>query len=306
MRRIITKFLFAVLFIVAPSLVKAELQVVTTTEDLAAIAREVAGDLADVRSIAKGYQDPHFVEAKPSYLLKLKKADLFIQVGLELEVGWGPALLTGARNPKILPGGMGFLDASEGCDILQIPQGGIDRSGGDAHPLGNPHYWTDPENGRVIARAIAARLGKLQPAQAAVFAARLADFEKRLDGSMAGWRALMEPHRGTRVVTYHNSWPNFAKRFGLEVVDFVEPKPGVPPSPRHVQTLVGRMREQKIPVILMEPYFDARLPEKIARDAGARLLTFLPSVGGTPEIKTYLELFDANLKSLVAALGGKD
>lgn len=282
----------------------APLKVVTTTSDLAALAGEVGGEDAEVVSLAKGYQDPHFVDGKPSFLLKLRAADMFIQIGLEMEVAWAPGLLANARNPRILPGSDGFLDASEGCEILQVPQGKVDRAQGDAHPLGNPHYWTDPENGRVIARSIARRMEKLRPEKAAAFAARLAAFEKRLDEAEARWKALLEPHRGAPVVTYHNSWPNFAKRFGLEVFDFVEPKPGVPPSPQHVQKLEERMRERKVRVVLMEPYFDARLPEKIARETGARLLPFPPSVGGTPGIASYLDLFDSNLKALAAILEG--
>jgi zinc/manganese transport system substrate-binding protein len=283
----------------------APLKVVTTTSDLAALAGEVGGEDVEAVSLAKGYQDPHFVEAKPSFLLKLRDADLFIQIGLEMEVAWAPGLLANARNPRILPGSEGFLDASEGCEILQIPEGKVDRSRGDAHPLGNPHYWTDPENGRVIARSIARRLEKLRPEKAGAFAARLDAFEKALDEASVRWRALLEPHRGARVITYHDSWPNFVKRFGLEVFDFVEPKPGVPPSPQHVRKLEERMREREVKVILMEPYFDARLSEKIARETGARLLLFPPSVGGAKEIGTYIGLFDANLRELAGALKGE-
>jgi zinc/manganese transport system substrate-binding protein len=281
------------------------LRVVTTTEDLAALTREIGGAAVDVHAIAKGYQDPHFVEAKPSHLLKMRRAELFIQIGLELEIAWAPVLLNGARNPDILPGGPGFLDVSEGCDIADIPTGPVDRSHGDVHPLGNPHYWTDPENGRRMARSIAERLSALRPGEGGRIAERLADFEKRLDERLAGWKARMAPFQGARIVTYHRSWSNFAQRFGLTVVDFVEPKPGVPPSPLHVRHLIERIRAEKIPVILMEPYFDQKLPGKIARETGATLLLFPPSVGGAPELRTYLDVFDVNIERLAAALEGK-
>ncbi|MEK6543102.1 MAG: metal ABC transporter substrate-binding protein, partial [Elusimicrobiota bacterium] len=205
--------------VLSPSLILAKVNVVTTTEDLASLAQAVSGDLADVTAIAKGYQDPHFVDAKPSYLLKLKKADLFIQVGLELEVAWAPVLLTNARNSKILPGSPGFLDASQDCDILQKPITAIDRSLGDAHPLGNPHFWLDPDNGRVIARSIAHRLEKLDPGHAQDYRKNLADFESKLDGKEKEWDKAAAALNGARVVTYHDSWPNFAKRFGIEVVN---------------------------------------------------------------------------------------
>ncbi len=293
----------AIVGLLWPSFAAAEkLQVVTTTEDLAALAREVGGDLVEVNPIAKGYQDPHFVEAKPSYLLKLKKADLFIQMGLELEAAWAPALLTAARNPKILPGQPGFLEASGGCEVLQKAEGTVDRSLGDVHPFGNPHLWTDPENGRIIARNIAHRLGELSPREAPVFQDRLKDFEGRLDDAQTRWQSWMAPHRGTRVVTYHNSWPNFAKRFGLEVAAQVEPKPGVPPSPQHVRALIRRMRDERIGLLIMETYFDARLPEKIARETGADLLVLPASVGGETEVRDYIGLFERNIKRLTEIL----
>lgn len=293
------------LLLALPAGLQAKLSVVTTTEDLAALAREVAGGRAEVTSIARGYQDPHFVEAKPSYLLKLKKADLFVQAGLELESAWAPALLTGARNPRILPGSAGFLDASEGCEILQRPAGAPDRSLGDAHPLGNPHYWLDPENGRAIARAVAARLAALDPGNAAAYKADLAAFEVKLDSKLKEWQAAAAALKGVKAVTYHNSWPSFSRRFGLEVVDFVEPKPGVPPSPAHVRALTARIKAEGVRLLLVEPYFDLKLPQKIAEQGGAALLAFPPSVGAEPGIKTYTDLFDRQFALLKAALEKK-
>ena len=300
--KLLNLFMLASFFCATP--LAAKVKVVTTTEDLAALAREVAGDSAEVSSIARGYQDPHFVEAKPSYLLKLKKAGLFIQVGLELEAGWAPALLTSARNPGILPGKPGFMDASEGCEILEKPSGGVDRSLGDVHPLGNPHYWLDPGNGRLIARAIARRLSVIDPDKAEKYKANLAAFEERLSGKEKEWDTAAAPLKGVKVVTYHNSWPSFARRFGLEVVDFVEPKPGIPPSPAHIHALIGRIRAEGVRLLLVEPYFDQKLPKKVAAEAGIPLVILPPSVGGEEGIKTYFGLFDRQLELLRKA-GGK-
>ena len=294
-------FVLASLFCAAP--LAAKVKVVTTTEDLAALAREVAGDTAEVGSIARGYQDPHFVEAKPSYLLKLKKAQLFIQVGLELEAGWAPALLTSARNPGILPGRPGFMDASEGCEILEKPAGGVDRSLGDVHPLGNPHYWLNPENGRLIARAIARRLSVIDPENAGKYKENLAAFETRLTAKEKDWDAAAAAFKGIKVVTYHNSWPSFAKRFGLDVVDFVEPKPGIPPSPAHIHSLIARIRAEGVSLLMVEPYFDQKLPKKVAAEAGVPLVIVPPSVGGEEGIKTYFDLFGRQLELLKKARG---
>jgi len=299
---------FLAMTLLSASAFAAPLKIMTTTEDLAAIAREVAGDHAEIQSIARGYQDPHFVDAKPSYLLKLKRADLLIVVGLELEVGWLPSLLTNARNPKILPGSPGFLQASEGCKVLQRRDGAIDRSMGDIHSEGNPHYWLDPENGRVIARHVAAKLAALDPANATDYQTRLAAFEEKLTAREKEWTTIAEGFKGVKVITYHNSFPNFARAFNINVVNTVEPKPGIPPSPGHVRALLAQIRAEKIPLILVEPYFDDKLSAKIARDAGATLLTFPPSVGGSPAVKTYFDLFDVDLNMIADALakrGGK-
>ena len=297
-----TKAILAAVLCCTASPASAKVQVVTTTEDLAALTREVGGELVDVQSIAKGYQDPHFVEAKPSYLLKLKRAGLFIQVGLELEVAWAAALLTNARNTNIIPGNQGFLDAAAGCELLEKPLS-VDRSLGDVHPLGNPHYWLDPDNGLVIARNIAQRLSRIDPAHAGDFQANLAKFEGRLGEKTKEWAALSAPLQGLRVVTYHNSWPNFAKRFGLRVVNFVEPRPGIPPSPAHVQALTAQIKREKMPLILIEPYFDEKLPRKIAQETGARLVILPPSVGAETSIKTYFDLFDHDLRLILRAIG---
>jgi zinc/manganese transport system substrate-binding protein len=286
----------------APVRAAGPLKVITTTEDLASIAREVAGDKATVESLSRGYQDPHFVEAKPSFVLKLNKADLLIAVGRELEIGWLPPLITQARNAKIQQGGSGYLDASLNARILEIPTGQITRAMGDVHPSGNPHYWLDPENGKRIAKAAAQKLSALDPANAAHYARRAADFESRLTAAQARWTATMAPYKGIKVVTYHRSWPNFTERFGLDVIGYVEPKPGIPPSPRHTIALIQEMKRQNVKLILVEPYFDLKTPNSIARETGARVVVLPPSVGGEKEITDYIKLFDYDLKMLVDAI----
>src|SRR5437867_619138 len=203
--------IFAVIGTLGVSQAASKLNVVTSTQDLAAISREVGGDRINVDSIAKGYQDPHFVEPKPSFLLKLMKADLLEVVGLELEIGWLPPLITQSRNARIQVGANGYMDLSRYCEILEIPQGQVTRAMGDVHPLGNPHYWLDPENGRRMAKAIQQKLAELRPEDAAYFAQREADFERRLTDSEKRWDTAMAPYRGRKVITYHRSWPNFAK-----------------------------------------------------------------------------------------------
>src|SRR6185503_4938252 len=211
--KIVRSLLAAGALLASAGAAQAKVNVVTTLQDLASIAQSVGGDRADVFAIAKGYQDPHFVDAKPSFVLKLSRADLLVVAGLELEIGYLPPLLDQSRNDKIHPGNPGYLDASAGCDILQRPTTQVTRAMGDVHPYGNPHYWTDPENGRRIARSIAARLSQLDPAGKDVYQKNLAAFEQRLTQKEAEWSAKMAPYAGTRVVTFHDSWPNFAKYF---------------------------------------------------------------------------------------------
>ncbi len=289
--------------LVAPGMAAArKLRVVTTTSDLAALAATVGGDRVEVEALAKGYQDPHFVDAKPSFLVKLQKADLFVEVGRELEIGWAPGLLNNARNPKIVPGQRGHLDASEQIPLLEV-RSGATRAEGDVHPFGNPHYWLDPENGRIIARSIATRLAALSPEGAPAFRANLAAFERALDARKATWlqQAKASGLTGSKVVTYHRSWSYFAKAFGFSVIGFVEPKPGIPPSAGHVQQLIRAMKEARVKLLIVEPYFDVKLPQKIARETGARLVVLAPSVGAEKRITSYLDLFDHDLALLAGA-----
>jgi ABC-type Zn uptake system ZnuABC Zn-binding protein ZnuA len=278
------------------------IKVITSTQDLAAIVSEIGGDKVSVESLARGYQDPHFVEPKPSFVIKLYSADLLVVVGRDLEVAWLPALITQSRNAKLQPGGAGYLDASQTARILDMPTGPITRAMGDVHPQGNPHYWLDPENGRRIAKALQEKLTQLSAADAGYFAQRYDDFARRLTGAEGRWKAALTPYRGTRIVTYHRSWTNFAEAFGLQVVGYVEPKPGIPPSPAHTLNLIHEMKRQGIGVILVEPYFDLKTPNAIARDTGARVLVMPPSVGGVKEATDYIRLFEYNVNLLVSTL----
>jgi len=256
---------------------RAALKVVATTQDLESLAKEVGGDKVETESLAKGYQDPHQVEPKPSFILKLNKADLLIVVGRELEIGWLPALIN--------------------------PTGQITRAMGDVHPQGNPHYWLSPENGRRIGKAIQEKLSAISPADAPYFAQRYAAFDKRLADAEKRWNAAMAPYKGTKVVTYHRSWPNFVEAYGLNVVGYVEPKPGIPPSPSHTFELSQQMKKDNVKIIIIEPYFDSKTPNAIGRDTGAQVVTLAPSVGGAKgaPVADYFQLFDYDVNTLVAA-----
>ncbi len=297
---ILSATLVATLLLPSPSEAK-KLKVITTLTDLAALTQEVGGDKVDVEALAKGYQDPHFVEPKPSFLLKLRNTDLLILVGLELEIGWLPPLITQSGNGKIQPGGQGYLDASQFAQILEIPSGNVTRAEGDVHPMGNPHYWLDPDNGRRIAKGIAAKLSAMDPGDQAYFQQREQDFEKRLAEADKKWMAQMAPYRGRKVVTYHRSWPNFAKHFGLDVIGYIEPRPGIPPTPSHTIELVGLMKREGVKIELIEPYFDLKTPNSVASMVNGKVLVLTPSVGGKPEITDYFKLFDYDIALLTKA-----
>jgi zinc/manganese transport system substrate-binding protein len=275
--------------------------VVATTTDLASLVSDVGGDRVNVTAIAKGYQDPHFVEAKPSFLLNLKKADLLVVVGLELEIGWLPPLINQCGNPKIQSAAPGYFDASRFAEILEIPTAAVNRGMGDVHPMGNPHYWLDPQNGLRVAGGLAQKLSELSPGDAPYFQQRLEDFRKRLTEAEKRWDDQMKPFRGRKVVTYHRSWPNFVKRFGLQVLEYVEPRPGIPPSPGHVVELIALMKREKVKLILVEPYFDLRTPQSVARETGGQVVVLMPSVGGDKDSGDYLKLFDHDVDLLVKA-----
>ena len=280
----------------------APLRVVTTTEDLAAIAREVGGPLIEVESLTRGVQDPHHLEARPSLILKASRADLFIEVGLELEIGWVPAVLVAARNLRIQPGGRGFLDASSVIEPMEIPASSVDRSQGDVHSLGNPHYLLDPGNGQRVAHAIAGKLTELLPERGEELARREQAFVRALDEAIIRWNARMQPYAGRSVVTYHQSWSYFLRAFKLEAAGYIEPKPGIPPSAAHLDQLIRQMKAKRIGFIIIEPYFSRSTPELLVRETGAQLLVLPPAVGAEG-VTTYHALFDTLVDRLTAAFG---
>lgn len=300
MKKIIS--LIIVLSSLVPALAWGRLKVVTTLPSYADIAQNVGGEEVDVVSLTKGTQDPHFVDPKPDIVLKLNRADLLIRAGLGLEDGWLPPLLSGARNGKIQPGGEGYLEASSLIELKEVPAGGIDRSMGDVHPGGNPHFMLDPRNGMKLAKGIADRLGKLEPSKAADFQKRAEQYNADLQKKIQAWEALLKPFSGKQVVTYHKSWVYFSGWAGLKEVDYVEPKPGVPPSPEHVVKLIRLMKDKKVPFVIIEPYYPKGTAEQVARESGARLLVLPNEVNGSEGAKNYFALFDEIIAKLK---GGK-
>ncbi len=294
------KFL-VVFFLLAVSLMQAQLKVVTTIPDLKSIAEFIGGDRVDAFSIATGYQNPHFVDPKPSYILKLSKADVFITVGLDLETGWVPPLLNSARNAKIQKGGEGYVDASVNIPLLQVPSS-VNRGEGDIHIYGNPHYWLDPANGKIIAQNIANTLSRLDPEHQNQFKANLKKFNETIDGKMKEWEGKLAKYKNTKVIAYHNEWPYFEQRFGLKIVDFLEPKPGIPPTPSQLAKIIGIMKREQIKIIINSPYFTAESADLVARNAGAKVVTLGTSVGATDDIRSYFDLFDHNVAQLLTAL----
>jgi zinc/manganese transport system substrate-binding protein len=280
---------------------KDKIRVVTTLPDLKSITEFIGGDKVDVFAIATGYQNPHFVDPKPSYILKLTKAELFETVGLDLETGWVPPLLNSARNASIMSGGQGYVDASIGVPLLQVPST-VNRAEGDIHIFGNPHYWLDPGLGKIIAQNITKGLARIDPDDALLFERNLKIFTTLLDGKIAEWTARMLPFKDTKIIAYHNEWPYFEQRFKLHIVDFLEPKPGIPPTPSQLAKVIGEMKREKIKVIITSPYFTGDSPELVARNVGAKVVTLATSVGAYETIKTYFDLFDYNIAKMEEAL----
>lgn len=290
--------LLALLFSASSAL--ATINVVATTQDLAALADAVGGADIATTYIARGDLDPHFIDAKPSFMLKLANADLVLSIGAELEVGWLPSLLTGARNTKIVTGATGNLDLSGSVVKIDLPTGSIDRSRGDLHAAGNPHYWLDPENGRRIAKAIAARLSLIDPGNTADYTRNLATFESQLTAKETTWAAKMAPLKGTSVIGYHSTFNYFCAVYGLKIIGFVEPKPGIPPSPTHTLELGQLGKAAAVKWIFVEPYKNPKDAGPIAGMTGAKVLSMPTSVGAEAGIKSYLDLFD----TLVARVAG--
>lgn len=293
----------AVVFLAAaPVWAAAPLPVVTTTTDLKALVEAVGGDRVQVESLAPPLHDPHAVEVKPGQLARIKASALLVRIGLDHEP-WLARVLRSVNDPRFARGSPHYLETSSGIRLLQAETPRVrGERGVHVHGFGNTHYWLDPENARPITAAILEALARLSPADRAHFEANRERFLARLDEGLARWARVMAPHRGTRVVVVHESWPYFAERFGLVVVAAVEPTPGVPPSPASLATLIQRMREAGVRVLIAEPYSNAAMVSQVAARSGARAVTLIPSVGGDPEARDYLALFDLNIKRLTEAL----
>ncbi|HEY2774654.1 MAG TPA: metal ABC transporter substrate-binding protein [Candidatus Binatia bacterium] len=280
----------------------AKLEVVATLPDLASIARDIGGDAVNVTCIGKPNEDPHYVQAKPSFIVTLNKADVLIENGLELEIGWLPALVDQTRNDKIRVGAPGRIVAADGVPLLDIPTEAVTRAMGDVHPGGNPHFSIDPENGKIMAKNIAAGLALADPSHASAYNDNLAKLLARIDAAEADCLKVMAPFKGTKVVTYHKSLTYFCQRFGLVEVGTVEPKPGIPPSASHVTELIALIKNQGVKVILMEPWHERRTPDTVAEQTGAKVVEFPAQVGGDPAITDYPSLCGNIVPRIAAAL----
>lgn len=338
--RIVSLLLAALFVLPSPAFADEPLRVFATTTDLAELAREVGGDRVVATSMVKGREDAHFAEAKPSFVKELSRADLFVQVGLDLEAGYVPLLLDNARNPKLLPGGAGFFDASRYIAPLELPSGPVDRSMGDVHASGSPHYLLDPLRAFEVAKALAAKLSELRPADAAFVAQRLEDFRRRLGVALAGealaakydafklallaekgglagfldeqgdraalggWLGAMLAFYGAKVVDDHAMWSYFARRFGLVVVAHLEPKPGIPPTTSHLKDVLETMKREGVRAVLASPYYDPRHAAFVARESGASVVELAHQCGGRDGTEHYIGMMDHNVRSTAAALGG--
>ncbi len=279
------------------------LRVVATLSVFADLVKQVGGENVEVSTVASPRFNPHFVECKPSDVLKVKKADLLVHGGLDLEAWRGP-LLDAAGNPDLFSGGKGELDLSVGIPLLEVPDRPLSRLMGDIHLYGNPHYWLNPENAKIMARAIAAKLSEIDPAHADAYQKRLADFLSRLDQKIAQWKQAAAPIRGKEAIAYHNEWPYLADFLGIKIEQFLESKPGIPPSPKHIGFLEEYIRSHNIRAIVQPTYFPRSASEELAKRTGAKVVTLCQNLGELPETKDYFSFIDYDVRQMVEALGG--
>lgn len=291
---ILSSFVFAVSS-------QAKLNVVATLPDFGSLAREIGGDKIDIVVLAKATEDPHFVDARPSFVVSLRNADVLIDGGAELEIGWLPPLLQNARNPKIEVGKPGRVQASQGIRLMNVPTS-VTRAAGDVHALGNPHFTVDPIIAKAIAQHIAQSFATLDSANAAFYEANYKKFEETINAKLQAWGAAMQPFNGQHVAAYHDSWPYFGHRFGINIDIFLEPKPGIPPSPSHLTEVIAQMKAQHVKAVIVEPYHDKRIAEKVASATGAKVVEFSQFPGGISGTDSYVKLIDALISRLAAAL----
>jgi zinc/manganese transport system substrate-binding protein len=306
-RRYVAKLmpLFRILAVLLlPASAAAKLKVVTTTEGLAALTQEVAAQRAEVVNLSRGSQDPHFVDPNPNLAVKIRRADLLIDVGSDLEIGWLPGLVNVSRNNEVQPGGQRRLTATQAVTILEVPTGAVDRSQGDIHPSGNPHFLSDPRRAEQVAAAISARLAQLDPSGSAEYQAALQEFRQRLAEASARWKGKLEPVKGAKVFTHHRTLSYFLDWAGLSAAGYLEPKPGTPPPAAHLASLVTLARAEGVKVILVEGYYDRRSAETVARHSSARVVVIPGDVGGAPGAKGWFGYMDALVAAVVGAVQG--
>jgi ABC-type Zn uptake system ZnuABC Zn-binding protein ZnuA len=289
------RFLILLAMVAAVNAADAKVKVVTSLSDLADITQNIGGERVQVDYIVRGNQNPHFVEVKPSYMLKLKSADIFFIVGMDLEM-WAPQIVDGSRNSSLQ-----VVDLSKSIQKLEVPNR-VDASQGDVHRYGNPHYWLDPRNVQALAEEIITALAKTSPDDEAYFRANAEAFLRRLEAKVAEWEAAMKPFGGSKIVTFHKSWTYFANWLGVVIAEQVEPKPGIPPSPSHTAKLIQLVREANIKVIAVEPFYEASAAERIAGATGAKVIRLTTSVGGVEAAKDYVSMMDYNVATLASAL----
>jgi zinc/manganese transport system substrate-binding protein len=289
---------------IAHAPVAAKLSVIATTPDLGAIAKEIGGDNVDIKTLAKPTEDPHFVDAKPSHIVTLNRADVLIEGGAELEIGWLPPLLESARNDKIASGAPGLIMASTGIRMLEVPAT-LDRSRGDVHALGNPHFLVDPQNAKIVAGEIANHLSQVDPKNAATYKANLAAFDAKVDAKVGGWQKQLAPFKGAKLVTYHNDFVYFAERFGFQIVETLEPKPGIAPSAAHLAKVIATMKSAPSRVILVQPYQNRKTAETVARQTDATVVDVSQQPGALKNTTTYFDLMDTLVNTMASALQEK-
>lgn len=288
----------------AGAVAQAKLNVVATTGDLGSIAKEIGGDHIELTVLGKPTEDPHFVDAKPSFIVKLNHADVLVEGGAELEIGWLPALLDQARNTKIVAGAPGHISCAVGVPLMDVPTT-LDRSRGDIHAAGNPHYVIAPSNAKIVAKNIAEGFAANDPKSADYFRANLKKFDDEIDTKLVEWHKLLDPYKGRSVVAYHDSWPYFAKEFGLKIDLFLEPKPGIPPTPAHLADVIMKMKQEHATVIIVDPYLNRKTAETVARNVNAFLVDVTQFPGGIKGTEGgYIQMVDVLVKNLAAALTG--
>jgi zinc/manganese transport system substrate-binding protein len=304
------KKIFSALLIAAATVTAGgKLAIVTSTPDLADFARRIGGDRVTVVSLSRGDQDPHAVEPRPSMVMKVKNADLLIRIGMDLDL-WVDGLIDASRNGKIRKGvrgyldkgTSGYLDVSESIEKLEVPEGKVDGSMGDIHIYGNPHYWTSPENAGLMCDLICKRISELRPGNVVYFSQNHEQYKKKLREAFENWKQTLQPFAQATIVTYHNSWPYFARSFNLAIAGYVEPKPGIPPTPSHITELVRTMKSSGVRVIIMEPWFNLKTAQSIAQKAGADVVVLSPSVGGVKGTDSYIDLMSHNVTLLAESL----